>query len=152
MAKAKLNGQEIFGNVHLGEGGGSYTETTLYNTWTAFAINSTISLSDDADNYDAIVLYTSYNERGDGQNYYTHYGRCIIPKNDILKSIDETPNGLTYSGFVDVIGSVSDFTQFYMCWNFNMPNKTTLTSKYKATGSWSAGQCGIYKITGIKFT
>ena len=31
MAKARLNGQEIFGNVHLGEGGGASAEAVLDN-------------------------------------------------------------------------------------------------------------------------
>lgn len=56
MAKAILNGQEIFGNVHMGEGGASspiITETVLADNSSAA---SSFTLSDDMSNYDFIVF------------------------------------------------------------------------------------------------
>ena len=58
MAKAILNGQEIFGNVHLGEGGASsptFSETVLADN---SSLASSFTLSDDMSNYDFIVLTT----------------------------------------------------------------------------------------------
>ena len=58
MAKALINGQEIFGNVHMGEGGGSaptFSETVLADN---SSLASSFTLSDDMSNYDFIVLTT----------------------------------------------------------------------------------------------
>ena len=58
MAKAIINGQEIFGNVHMGEGGGSsptFSETVLADN---SSLASSFTLSDDMSNYDFIVLTT----------------------------------------------------------------------------------------------
>ena len=144
-----LDFEESFAAFGGSGGGGGMTETTLYEGWTAFAVNDTITLSDDADKYDALIIYTSYHETSNA-DYYTHYGRCIIPKNDILRSIAETPEGKTYSGFVDAPASTSN-SSYSMVWVFNMTDKKTLVSKGKNTGSWSQNQCGIYKIVGVKF-
>ena len=145
-AEAAMAG--IFGSK--GSGGGSgITETTLYDVWSVFAVNDTITLSDDADKYDALIIYTSYHETSTA-DYYTHYGRCIIPKNDILRSTAETPEGKTYSGFVDAPASTSNHS-YSMTWVFNMPNKKTLVSKGKDTGAWPPSQCGVYKIVGVNY-
>lgn len=56
MAKAIINGQAIFGNVHMGEGGGSapeFTETILADN---SAQASSFTLSDSMNNYDFIVF------------------------------------------------------------------------------------------------
>ena len=56
MAKAIINGQEIFGNVHLGEGGASsptFSETVLADN---SSLASSFTLSDDMSNYDFIVF------------------------------------------------------------------------------------------------
>lgn len=135
--------------VGIAEKGSGMTETTLYEGWTAFAVNDTITLSDDADKYDALIIYTNYHETSNA-DYYTHYGRCIIPKNDILRSITETPEGKAYSGFVDAPASTSN-RSYSMTWVFNMPDKKTLVSKNKTTESWPQNQCGVYKIVGVKF-
>ena len=58
MAKAILNGQEIFGNVHLGEGGSAsptFSETVLCDNSSKA---STFTLSDSMSNYDIIVFKT----------------------------------------------------------------------------------------------
>ena len=58
MAKAILNGNEIFGNVHLGEGGGAsptFSETVLADN---SSLASSFTLSDDMSNYDFIVFKT----------------------------------------------------------------------------------------------
>lgn len=133
----------------IDSGGSGMTETTLYDVWSVFAVNDMITLSDDADKYDALIIYTSYHETSN-TDYYTHYGRCIIPKNDILRSIAETPEGKPYSGFVDAPASTSN-SSYSMVWVFNMPDKKTLVSKGKTTGSWSQNQCGVYKIVGVNY-
>lgn len=57
MAKAILNGNSIFGNVHLGEGGGgsspTFSETVLCDNSSKA---STFTLSDSMSNYDFIVF------------------------------------------------------------------------------------------------
>lgn len=137
--------------ILVGNGGGSgYHETVLYNTWTAFAVNDTITLADDVDKFDAIIIYTNFYESTES-GYYTHYSRCIIPKNDILISLIESSGGKRYSGYVDLLGSIADCSQYYMCWSFNIPNKTTLKSTQKKIGGWAASQCGIYKIVGVNY-
>lgn len=56
MAKAIINGNEIFGNVHMGEGGGSapiFSETVLADNSSKA---SSFTLSDSMSNYDFIVF------------------------------------------------------------------------------------------------
>lgn len=59
MAKAIINGQEIFGNVHIGDGGGAssptFSETVLADN---SSLASSFTLTDDMSNYDFIVLTT----------------------------------------------------------------------------------------------
>lgn len=129
--------------------GGSYSETILYNTWNAFAVNAEITLSDDATNYDALLIITSYHELSEG-NYYCHYANHLITLDEINTSISETQQTGAYRGLIDCLTSFTS-TTYYMAWvvKFTAANKIVCTSK--VTGAWSAGQCGINKIIGIKY-
>ena len=129
--------------------GSSYSETVLYDTWNAFASNAEITLSDDAANYDALLIITSYHETTDG-DYYYHFDSSIIPKAIVLLSISEAAQTGTYRGVFDIKGSFANMT-YYMLWNakFTANNKLASTAKY--TGSFPTANCGIHKIIGIKY-
>jgi len=137
---------------YLGSGSGS-TMTILYDNNDAiepFAANTTLVLLDDVTKYDCIIIYTAYNERGRSPYYNTHFGNAVIYKESIAQSILHANDGYTYSGYVDINGSFAS-ASYCMSWAAVFTDNTHIISKDKATGGWSAGQCGIYKIIGVKF-
>ena len=123
MAKAIINGQEIFGNVHLGEGGGASAEAVLDNgqisTTSAYA---TASFSDISD-YEFILIrfrdtvssvdYADYalvkvSDIGNGKTLYPTLHR------QITVSLTKTTIGSTnYSGayyniYADIVALTDD--------------------------------------------
>lgn len=132
-----------------GSGGGSYSETVLYNTWDQFPPNAEITLADDATNYDALIIISSYHEISDG-DYYCHYGNHLITLDEINTSISEVQQTGAYRGYIDCITAFNSPT-YYMAWvvKFTAANKIVCTGK--TTGTWPTGQCGISKIIGIKY-
>lgn len=130
-------------------GGSSYSETTLYNTFTAFSANADITLSDDADKYDEIQIYFCYNETGDG-NYYTHRRVERVSKSTVLWSISERQETGNDRGILDMIGSFQD-SGIYCSWRVYFTNKTTLHCVGKTDRTWSADKLGIEKIVGVKY-
>lgn len=133
-----------------GGGGGSYTETTLYDAaWVPFEIGDTIILSDDASNYDAIVIYASYHELYDG-DYYCNYGQAVINKYLVDKSITEAQISGAYRGDIAFDGMhVGGYTAG---WTFCFTAPNIMRSKFKGITGWNnQSQCGIYRIAGIKY-
>ena len=131
-------------------GGGSYTETVLYDTWDTFDDGSTITLSDRADNYDAVIIFTSYHELAEG-NFYTHFGSATVYKEQITQSIAETQLSGNGRGLISFMSSPST-PSYHMHWVMNMTAPNVMCSRAKNIAGWPSGQCGIYKVVGIKFS
>ena len=136
--------------LDLLKGGGGRTLTTLYESaLDLFSVGSSITLSDNVDKYDEIYIYSAYRELGDG-DYLCHKGRCVIDKELVTWSLVESSLSGAYRGWVDVLCSCAS-QQYSMAWSIKVTDKTTLTCMDKHPGNWSANQCGITKIVGVKY-
>lgn len=122
MAKAIINGQEIFGNVHLGEGGAS-AEAVLDNgqisTTSSYA---TASFSDVSD-YEFILIrfrdtvsdvdYADYalvkvSDIGNGKTLYFTLHRQITVLLTTTTIGATNYSGSYYNIYADIVGYVSD--------------------------------------------
>lgn len=130
------------------KGGGGIVLQTLYNTWTPFDANSTITFSEDITQYDEIRIYSSYHKTDTG-DYYIQRKLSIIDSETIKWSIAEQAQTGVDRGKFDFIG-VWESSAVYVAWVVVASN-TSLTCKIKTTGTLHQDTMGIEKIIGVKY-
>ena len=129
-------------------GGGGVALKTLYNTWTPFDANSTITFSEDITQYDEIRIYSSYHKTDTG-DYYIQRKLSIIDSETIKWSIAEQTQTGDDRGKFDFIG-VFESTNVYVAW-VAVASHTSLTCKIKSYHTLPPSTVGVEKIIGVKY-
>lgn len=144
MGKIIKNGIEYSSSVGI-------TKTVIMNTFASFFQGDMITLLDDADKYDELIIYFSHNETYGGTDYYVHRGVTRIDKETVEWSISESALSGEWRGLIDCIGCFQN-TSVYSAFGFRFTDKRTMLCVSKTVGTWANYQCGIEKIIGVKYS
>ena len=123
MGKAILNGQEIFGNVHLGEGGGASAEAVLDNGQISTTSSYATASFSDISGYEYVLVrfrdtvsgtdYTDYkyievSSIGGGMSLNCTLHRSVTCYLTTTTIATTNYSGSFYDIYADIVGVVSD--------------------------------------------